>query len=69
MKLESVRKCAGSQKKSVPTVELLERGISLDLRPIASRGDIEAPRWLLEQSVSITNHRYGNVGTGPVPQL
>ena len=56
-------------KKSVPTVELLERGISLDLRPIASRGDIEAPRWLLEQSVSITNHRYGNVGTGPVPQL
>ena len=56
-------------KKPAPTVELLERGISLDLRPIAARGDIEAPRWLLEQSVSITNHRYGNVGAGPVPQL
>lgn len=56
-------------KKPAPTVELLERGISLDLRPIAARGDIEAPRWVLEQSVSITNHRYGNVGAGPVPQL
>ncbi|MDO8646290.1 MAG: bifunctional proline dehydrogenase/L-glutamate gamma-semialdehyde dehydrogenase [Candidatus Planktophila sp.] len=55
--------------KPAPTVELLERGISLDRRPIASRGEIEAPRWLLEQSVSITNHRYGNVGAGPIPKL
>ncbi len=54
---------------SAPTVELLERGISLDRRSIASRGDIEAPRWLLEQSVSITNHRYGNVGAGPIPKI
>ena len=52
-----------------PALELLERGISLDRRPIAARGDIEAPRWLLEQSVSITNHRYGNVGAGPVPKI
>jgi len=52
-----------------PNLELLERGISVDTRPVASRGDIEMPRWLLEQSVSITNHRYGNVGAGPVPQL
>jgi RHH-type proline utilization regulon transcriptional repressor/proline dehydrogenase/delta 1-pyrroline-5-carboxylate dehydrogenase len=56
-------------KKPAPTAELLARGISLDRRPIASRGDIEAPRWLLEQSVSITNHRYGNVGAGPVPKV
>ena len=56
-------------KKPAPTAELLKRGISLDRRPIASRGDIEAPRWLLEQSVSITNHRYGNVGAGPVPKV
>lgn len=56
-------------KKPAPTAQLLERGISLDCRPIASRGDIEAPRWLLEQSVSITNHRYGNIGAGPVPKV
>lgn len=56
-------------KTPAPALELLERGISLDRRPIASRGDIEAPRWLLEQSVSITNHRYGNVGAGPVPKI
>jgi RHH-type proline utilization regulon transcriptional repressor/proline dehydrogenase/delta 1-pyrroline-5-carboxylate dehydrogenase len=55
--------------KDAPTLELLERGISLDCRPIASRGDIEAPRWVLEQSVSITNHRYGNVGAGPIPKI
>ena len=55
--------------KPAPTVELLERGVSLDRRPIAARGEIEAPRWLLEQSVSITNHRYGNVGAGPAPKL
>jgi RHH-type proline utilization regulon transcriptional repressor/proline dehydrogenase/delta 1-pyrroline-5-carboxylate dehydrogenase len=56
-------------RNPAPTVELLERGISLDRRPIAARGEIEAPRWLLEQSVSITNHRYGNVGAGPAPKL
>lgn len=56
-------------KRDAPIVELLERGICLDCRPIAARGDIEAPRWLLEQSVSITNHRYGNIGAGPVPKL
>ena len=52
-----------------PIAELLTRGISVDVRPIAARGDIEVPRWLLEQSVSITNHRYGNVGAGPRPEL
>lgn len=56
-------------KAPAPAVELLERGIALDRRPIASRGDIEAPRWLLEQSVSITSHRYGNVGAGPIPKI
>lgn len=52
-----------------PTVELLTKGISVDQRPIGARGDIEVPRWLLEQSISITNHRYGNIGAGPRPQL
>ncbi len=52
-----------------PTHALLQKGISVDPRPIAARGDVEMPRWLLEQSVSITNHRYGNVGAGPHPQI
>jgi len=50
-----------------PRQELLSRGVSLDNRPVAQRGDIEAPRWLLEQSVAITYHRYGNVNGGPKP--
>ena len=50
-----------------PRQALLARGISLDTRPIAQRGDIEAPRWLLEQSVCITYHRYGNTNGGPKP--
>ncbi len=50
-----------------PTLELLREGISVDLRPIAQRGDIEAPRWLQEQSVAITHHRYGNTNGGPKP--
>ena len=48
-----------------PASELLTNGVSLDRRPIAQRGDIEFPRWLLEQSVSITYHRYGNINGGP----
>jgi RHH-type proline utilization regulon transcriptional repressor/proline dehydrogenase/delta 1-pyrroline-5-carboxylate dehydrogenase len=51
-----------------PVSELLARGISVDHRPVAQRGDIEAPRWLLEQSVAITFHRYGNVNGGPKPE-
>jgi len=50
-----------------PRAALLEKGITLDARPIAQRGDIEVPRWLLEQSVCITNHRYGNTNGGPKP--
>jgi RHH-type proline utilization regulon transcriptional repressor/proline dehydrogenase/delta 1-pyrroline-5-carboxylate dehydrogenase len=51
----------------VPTEELLEQGVTVDRRSIAQRGDIEMPRWLLEQSVAITHHRYGNVNAGPKP--
>jgi RHH-type proline utilization regulon transcriptional repressor/proline dehydrogenase/delta 1-pyrroline-5-carboxylate dehydrogenase len=50
-----------------PRAALLAKGISLDMRPIAQRGDIETPRWLLEQSVCITYHRYGNTNGGPKP--
>lgn len=52
-----------------PTLEFLAKGISVDRRKIAQRGDVEMPRWLLEQSVSITNHRYGNIGAGPRPHV
>lgn len=50
-----------------PVLEMLARGITVDHRPIAQRGDIEAPRWLQEQSVAITYHRYGNTNGGPKP--
>ncbi len=50
-----------------PQQELLAFGISLDTRPIAQSGEVEAPRWFLEQSVAITNHRYGNANAGPRP--
>jgi len=53
--------------EKAPRKELLAKGVSLDNRPVAQRGDIEAPRWLLEQSVAITHHRYGNVNGGPKP--
>ena len=50
-----------------PIYEELQKGISVDHRPIAQRGDIETPRWLIEQSVAITYHRYGNPNGGPKP--
>lgn len=46
---------------------LLEKGVSTDRRPLAQSGAIEGPRWLLEQSVAMTRHRYGNVNAGPRP--
>jgi RHH-type proline utilization regulon transcriptional repressor/proline dehydrogenase/delta 1-pyrroline-5-carboxylate dehydrogenase len=53
--------------ESAPYRALLAEGISVDARPLAQRGQIEAPRWFLEQSVAITNHRYGNANAGPRP--
>ncbi len=54
-------------KETPPSLALLERGVSVDTRSLAQNGDVELARWLLEQSVSITNHRYGNVHAGPKP--
>jgi RHH-type proline utilization regulon transcriptional repressor/proline dehydrogenase/delta 1-pyrroline-5-carboxylate dehydrogenase len=56
-------------RETAPTQALLARGVSCDLRPLAQRGDIEASRWLLEQSVAVTHHRYGNVHAGPKPRV
>jgi RHH-type proline utilization regulon transcriptional repressor/proline dehydrogenase/delta 1-pyrroline-5-carboxylate dehydrogenase len=50
-----------------PVGALLDNGISTDRRPLAQSGAIEGPRWLLEQSVAMTRHRYGNVNAGPKP--
>ncbi len=50
-----------------PTPELVSLGVTVDRRPLAQDGAVEGPRWLLEQSVSITNNRYGAVGAGPRP--
>jgi len=55
-------------REDAPTLALLEQGVSLDPRALAQSGAVELPRWLLEQSVAITNHRYGNVHAGPKPE-
>jgi hypothetical protein len=47
----------------------LDVGVSVDRRPIAGSAVVEGPRWMHEQSVCITAHRYGNVGAGPQPQV
>ncbi len=54
-------------QETAPTSALLRNGANLDPRPLAAAGAVEAPRWLLEQSVAITSHRYGNVHAGPKP--
>lgn len=50
-----------------PVVAILDRGLTTDRRPLAQSGAVEGPRWLTEQSVTVTNHRYGNVNAGPKP--
>ena len=52
-----------------PAVSMLDRDLHLDTRALAQSGAVELPRWLLEQSVSITNHRYGNLNAGPKPRV
>lgn len=66
VRTERVRVLSG---EVINAAALLERGCSIDRRPLAANGAVEVPRWLHEQSVSITNHRYGNVGSGPHPEL
>ena len=64
---ESFTRVRWLASRKPPTYEMLQLGISVDSRPIAQRGDIETPRWLMEQSVAITYHRYGNPNGGPKP--
>jgi RHH-type proline utilization regulon transcriptional repressor/proline dehydrogenase/delta 1-pyrroline-5-carboxylate dehydrogenase len=50
-----------------PVAALLDQGVSTDRRLLAQSGAVEGPRWLAEQSVAITCHRYGNINAGPKP--
>ncbi|MGC8510825.1 MAG: proline dehydrogenase family protein, partial [Acidimicrobiales bacterium] len=56
-------------EETPPVTELLDQGRTTDRRPLSGVGAVEGPRWLLEQSVAITNHRYGNVHAGPKPAV
>ncbi len=64
-RIERVRWLASSSPSSETVALLLTHGVTLDRRTVTVRGDVELPRWLKEQSVSITNHRHGNIGAGP----
>ncbi len=44
-------------------------GIVIDDSRFVTDGRIELFRWVQEQSVTITNHRYGNVGAAPCPPV
>ncbi len=63
-----VRWLAGEDPGDLAIVGL-DSGISLDRRPIAASVEVEGPRWMHEQSVCVTAHRYGNVGAGPQPRV
>jgi RHH-type transcriptional regulator, proline utilization regulon repressor / proline dehydrogenase / delta 1-pyrroline-5-carboxylate dehydrogenase len=67
-RVASTTKIRWLSREAAPTLALLERGVSVDPRELAQAGAVELSRWLHEQSVSITNHRYGNVHAGPKPQ-
>jgi RHH-type proline utilization regulon transcriptional repressor/proline dehydrogenase/delta 1-pyrroline-5-carboxylate dehydrogenase len=64
------RRVAGSSVERVrslvpvsPTMRLwlLEQAVGLDESPVSSNGRVELPRWLKEQSISETTHRYGRI--------
>ncbi len=65
---ESFDRVRWLSREPAPAAELLARGVSVDRRALAQAGSVELARWLLEQSVTITNHRYGNVNAGPKPR-
>ena len=67
VRVETISRVRWLSLETPPTVALLEHGVSVDRRSLVQRGDVEMARWLLEQSVSITHHRYGNVNAGPKP--
>ena len=61
---EKIRWIAMSQE--IPT-QIFNSGATVDERGLSQNGKQELLCWLKEQSISITNHRYGNIGSGPQP--
>lgn len=49
--------------------EVAQRGIVIDHSAFVTDGRIELLRWVKEQCVTITNHRYGNIGAAPCPPV
>ena len=68
-RLLKIGKVRWLSSEPAPIIELLTLGVSVDSRAITGVVEVEIPRWLREQSLAITNHRYGNVGAGPKPVL
>ncbi len=64
---DSIGRVRWLSAEPAPVVDLVARGVTVDRRPLAQDGAVEGPRWLLEQSVAITNNRYGTIGAGPTP--
>jgi RHH-type proline utilization regulon transcriptional repressor/proline dehydrogenase/delta 1-pyrroline-5-carboxylate dehydrogenase len=67
MRSSATSKVRWLSRETPPVVALLERGVTIDRRHLAQAGFVEGPRWLSEQSVAMTRHRYGNVNAGPKP--
>ena len=40
---------------------LMQQTVGLDMAPVSGHGRIELPRWLKEQAISETTHRYGRL--------
>ena len=55
-----------STNKEIPT-HIFNSGATVDERGLSQNGKQELLCWVKEQSISITNHRYGNIGSGPQP--
>ena len=55
-----------SSDKEIPRY-IFSSGVTVDDRDLMQSGSQELLCWVKEQSISITNHRYGNVGAGPQP--
>jgi len=55
-----------STNKEIPT-HIFNSGATVDERGMTQNGSQELLCWVKEQSISITNHRYGNIGAGPQP--
>ena len=52
--------------KEIPK-QIFNSEATVDDRSLMQNGSQELLCWVKEQSISITNHRYGNIGAGPQP--